>query len=272
LTSIATASSSAESGSFRRDARAIVRLLSLGIWLGSGTVVTAIGVFLLLPFPGLRRRWRRGMFRLLSSGTAGIMGARVLVEGQLPPAPYLLVANHLSYLDVITISSVLPARFVAKREVKGWPLIGVLSRLLGTIFIHREQKRDALRVNDQLARALSVDDGALIFPESTSSDGAGILPFRPALLEWAAQRSFPVHTVSVSYDVPAGEPPVAQSVCWYGDMPFGSHFYGILRLSRVHTTLRFTAEPIVDSDRKRLAERLREAIAATYTPTYTPGR
>lgn len=249
-----------------------MRLLLLGIWLGGGTVVTALGALLLLPLPRLRRAWRRMMFRLLSGGTAWLMGARIAVEGTPPRAPYLLVANHLSYLDIIALSAVTPARFVAKREVKRWPLIGILSQLLGTIFIHREQKRDALRVNDQLAQALSADDGALIFPESTSSDGSGILPFRPALLEWAAQRAFPVHTVSVSYRVPSGEPPVEQSVCWYGDMPFGSHFWGILRLREATAILRFASEPIVDDDRKRLAERLRAAIAATYTPTYTPGQ
>jgi 1-acyl-sn-glycerol-3-phosphate acyltransferase len=128
-----------------------------------------------------------------------------------------------------------------------------------------------LRVHDQLDAVMRYEDGALIFPESTSSDGAGILPFRPALLEWAAQRHFPVHTVSVSYRVAPGDPPAAQSVCWWGDMPFGSHFVGLARLGGVETRLTFGPEPIVDSDRKRLAERLRAAISATYTPTYTPG-
>lgn len=248
-----------------------MRLLGVLAWLSSGTLVTAAGSVVLLVLPPVRRAWRRGMFQLLSSGTARLLGVRIRVHGTPPAAPYLLVANHLSYIDIIAISAVIPARFVAKREVKGWPLIGVLSRLLGTIFIHREQKRDALRVNDQLESALGTDDGALIFPESTSSDGAGILPFRPALLEWAAQRGFPVHTVSVTYRVEPGDPPVEQSVCWWGEMPFGSHFIGLARLQRVETVLTFGPEPIVDSDRKRLAERLRAAIAATFIPTYTPG-
>jgi 1-acyl-sn-glycerol-3-phosphate acyltransferase len=248
-----------------------VRLLALFLWLSTGTLVTAIGALLLLWLPRAGRAWRRMMFRLLSSGTAWLLGVRIHVTGTPPAAPYLLVSNHLSYVDIVAISTVAPARFVAKREVRGWPLIGILSQLLGTIFIHREQKRDALRVNDQLEQALGSDDGALIFPESTSSDGSGILPFRPALLEWAAQRNFPVHTVSVSYRVQPGDPPAEHSVCWWGDMPFGSHFMGLPRLKGVDTMLTFDAEPIVDSDRKRLAERLRAAIAATYTPTYTSG-
>jgi 1-acyl-sn-glycerol-3-phosphate acyltransferase len=253
----------------RREARALLRLLSLFLWLGSGTVVTALGTLLLRPVPAVAGRWRRRMFRILSGGTAWILGVRIQVIGPLPSAPYLLVSNHLSYLDIIVFSAVLPARFVAKREVRGWPLIGPLSWLLGTIFIDREQKRDALRVLDQLDGALRRADGALVFPEATSSDGAGVLPFRPALLEWAAARSFPVHAAAVSYQARPDAPPVEQSVCWWGDMPFGPHFLGLARLDRVDATIRFLAEPITDSDRKRLAARLHAAVSATFTPTYT---
>jgi lyso-ornithine lipid O-acyltransferase len=209
------------------------------------------------------------MFRILSSGTAWILGVHVRVHGALPAAPYLLVSNHLSYLDIIVFSTVLPARFVAKRQVRGWPLIGPLSWLLGTIFIDREQKRDALRVLDQLDGVLTGADGALVFPEATSSDGAGVLPFRPALLEWAAARNFPVHAASVGYRSAPEAPPVEQSVCWWGDMPFGRHFLGLARLDRVDAAIHFLPEPIVDPDRKRLAARLHAAVSATFTPTYT---
>jgi 1-acyl-sn-glycerol-3-phosphate acyltransferase len=269
LTSTATVSSSAEPTSLRREARAIARLLSLVLWLGSGTVLTAAGTLLFLAIPAAAGRWRRRMFRILSSGTAWILGVRIRTIGSLPAAPYLLVSNHLSYLDIVVFSSVLPARFVAKREVRGWPLIGPLSWLLGTIFIDREQKRDALRVLDQLDGALQGSDGALVFPEATSSDGAAVLPFRPALLEWAAVRRFPVHAASLSYQAGPGAPPVAQSVCWWGDMPFGQHFLGLARLDQVEATIRFLPEPITDSDRKCLAMRLHAAVSATFTSTYT---
>ncbi len=269
MTSTASVSSSAEPVSWRREARAIIRLIGLFLWLSSGTLVTALGALLLLPVPAVAGRWRRRMFRILSGGTAWILGVRIAVLGPLPAAPYLLVSNHLSYLDIIVYSAVLPARFVAKREVRGWPLIGALSWLLGTIFIDREQKRDALRVLHQLDGALKGADGALVFPEATSSDGAAVLPFRPALLEWAAARSFPVHAGTVSYAAGPGAPPVEQSVCWWGDMPFGQHFLGLARLDRVDATIRFLAEPITDSDRKRLAARLHAVVSATFTPTYT---
>jgi 1-acyl-sn-glycerol-3-phosphate acyltransferase len=269
LTSTATVSSSAEPASLRREARALVRLFSLLLWLGGGTVLTAIGALLCLPFPPLGRRWRRGQFRLLSSGTAAILGMRIRREGSPPAAPYLMVSNHLSYLDIVAYSAVTPACFVAKREVRGWPIIGPLSMLLGTIFIDRDQKRDALRVLDRLGSALAAGDGAIVFAEATSSDGARVLPFRPALLEWAAQRAYPVYPASITYRVEAAEPPVEHAVCWWGETPFTSHFLGLVRLDRIDATLHFGAEPIADSDRKRLAERLHTAVSATFTPTHT---
>ncbi|HWA15359.1 MAG TPA: lysophospholipid acyltransferase family protein [Gemmatimonadales bacterium] len=245
-----------------------MRLLGLFLWLAGGTVVTAIGALLLWPFPPLAGSWRRAMFRLLSRGTAWILGIRVRVIGPLPRPPYLLVSNHLSYLDVFTLATILPARFVAKREVRRWPIIGPLAWLLGTVFIHREQKRDALRVHDELDDIVTGQDGAMIFPEATSGDGSRVLPFRPALLEWAAARSFPVHVAAFSYLVGPDEPDVVQSVHWWGDMPFGSHFFGLARLTGVETTIRFAAEPITSPDRKQLATRLHAAVSALFTPTH----
>lgn len=268
MTSTAIVSSSAEPATLRREARAILRLFSLLVWLGGGTVITGIGTLLLLPVPALGQRWRRRLFRILSSGTAGILGVRIRLEGTPPDAPYLMVSNHLSYLDIVVYSAVIPARFVAKREIRGWPLIGPLSMLLGTIYIDREQKRDALRVLERLGGAMTTGDGAIIFAEATSSDGARVLPFRPALLQWAAQQRHPVYPASVSYRVAGGGPAVEHSVCWWGDTPFAAHFLGLVRLDRIEATLHFGSEPVFDSDRKRLAERLHTAVSATFTPTH----
>lgn len=232
-------------------------------------VITAIGLLLLTPLPGTRRRWRDAQFRLLSSGSAWLLGMSVRTEGLPPALPYLMVSNHLSYLDIIAFSMVTPIRFIAKREVRHWPLIGPLARQFGSIFIDREQKRDTLRVLDELSSALDEGDGVLVFAESTSSDGAGVLPFRPALLEWAARREYPVHAASITYQVAPDEPAVEHAVCWWGDAPFTGHFLGLLRIRRVEATIRFSPNPIVDPDRKRLAEQLHALVLTTFTPTYT---
>ena len=268
MTSTATVSSSAESSSLLREGRAGLRLLALAVWLGSGLVITALGLVLLTPTGSLRRRWRNSQFRLLSGGSAWLLGMSVRTEGVGPSTPYLMVSNHLSYLDIIAFSTVMPIRFIAKREVRHWPLIGPLAHLFGSIFIDREQKRDTLRVLDALREALDAGDGVLVFAEATSSDGAGVLPFRPALLEWAARTTHPVHAASITYRVPATEPPVENAVCWWGDAPFVSHFLGLLRVRRIEAVIRFSPNPVADSDRKKLAEQLHALVSATFTPTY----
>lgn len=232
-------------------------------------VITAIGLLLLTPFPSLCRRWRNAQFRLLSSGSAWLIGMSVTAEGRPPAVPFLIVSNHLSYLDIIAFSMVTPIRFIAKREVRHWPLIGPLARQFGSIFIDREQKRDTLRVLDELRTALDEGDGVLVFAESTSSDGAGVLPFRPALLDWAARQEYPVHAASITYRVAAEEPAVEHAVCWWGDAPFAGHFMGLLRIRRIEARIRFSPNPITDPDRKRLAEQLHALVLTTFTPTYT---
>ncbi len=262
----ATVSSSAEPAA-RGEFAARLRLSGVLLWLGCGTVVTALGGLLLAPFPRLAARWRRAMFRRLSRGTARLVGLRIEVRGEIPPAPFLLVSNHLSYLDIVAYASVGPARFIAKREVRGWPGLGLLAHSLGTLFIDREQKRDALRVLDQMTNALREGDGMILFAESTSSPGDQVLPFRPALLDWAARESYPVRAASISYRVPAEAPPASRSVCWWGDMPFAPHLLGLCRLGRIDAIITYCPVTIVDSDRKLLAARLHAAVVDAFTPT-----
>ncbi len=115
-------------------------------------------------------------------------------------------------------------------------------------------------------QAVAGGDGIIVFAEATSSPGNTVLPFRPALLEWAARTGYPVHHASVSYRTPAGSPPAHLSVCWWGDMTLGPHLLGLCRLPRIEATIRFGADPIVERDRKLLAERLQRAVAEQFTP------
>ena len=94
------------------------------------------------------------------------------------PARGLLVCNHVSYVDILVLVSLAPAVFVAKREVKSWPVMGLLAQLSGTVFIDRQRRTHVGEVNDEIQSAL--DDGALVvvFPEGTSSDGRTVLPFK----------------------------------------------------------------------------------------------
>ena len=156
----------------------------------------------------------------------------------MPLPPFYLVSNHLSYLDIVVYGAVMPARFVAKQEVRNWPVVGFLARTMGTIFIDRTVKRDVVRVIDDLAGAVADGDGVVMFAEATSSPGQMVLPFRPALLEWAARSGQPVHYASVAYGTPADGPPAHLAVCWWGEMTFGRHLVGSVACPWIEATVR----------------------------------
>jgi 1-acyl-sn-glycerol-3-phosphate acyltransferase len=186
--------------------------------------------------------------------------------GALPRAPFFLVANHLSYVDVIVLASQVDCRFIAKQDISTWPLIGLLCRSVGTIFIDRNNRRDIARVNAQVEQALAEGRGVVLFPEGTSSQGTTVLPFKPGLLELAARAGLAVSYATLSYGVPDRETPAHLSVCWWGDMTFIIHLSGLLRLSEIDATLTFGRETIRGGDRKDLASQLHAAVKQEFIP------
>lgn len=227
--------------------------------LGVGALEGA-GLLLLAAAPKARRRFRQGLFRAISRALLRLLRFEVRVTGPVPEAPFLLVTNHLGYLDITVLASRLPVRFVAKKEVRGWPLLGPICRGFGTIFIDRSDRRDIPRVLAEIEVALERGEGVILFPEGTSTSGDEVLSFRSPLLALPARKGFPVHAAALRYRTREGEPSARDAVCWWGETALFPHLLGLFRLSRVEAFLDFAPEPIVDEDRKRLAERLREAV------------
>lgn len=211
---------------------------------------------------GIRRRatafWGRR--------TVAVLRVRVSTTGTPPPQGAVVVSNHLSYLDIPVLASVLPVVFVSKAEVRRWPFWGWMATLGGTVYVDRTRKRDALRVLADMDRALEQGDGVLVFPEATSTDGAAILPFKTSLLELAASRGKPVHWVALSYSVPEAGVRARERVCWWGDMTFGPHLVGLCALRAVECTIRFGDEPVRSANRKTLAKDLRQAMLRRHEP------
>ena len=247
-------------------ARLIVRAIALSVLTVAVYAVLRFGLPVTNRSSRRKARLQALMLNRWAQISAFILGLKIDASCNAPGAPFLLVSNHLSYLDVVVLASRLECIFVAKKEVESWPIIGALSRSVGTIFVDRSNRRDLARVNAEIARALADGRGVILFVEGTSTRGSSVLPFRSSLLEAAARRGFPVSFAAVSYSVLAHDPPASLSVCWWGDMTFGSHFVGLLRLTRIQSTVTFGADQLRADDRKVLADRLWFEVNSLFVP------
>lgn len=147
----------------------------------------------------------------------------------------LHLANHVSYLDIPALAALTDGVFVAKSEVRAWPVFGFLARIFGSVFVSRTPttlSRERLEVAGHLTRGSAV----FLFPEASSSDGLGVLPFRPGLIsaaQWSETTDVPVQPVSIVYGAPQGTLPALSPTerdryAWYGDMPLLPHLWRLL--------------------------------------------
>lgn len=246
--------------------RLIVRAIALSALTFAVYAVLLITLAVIRRTSRRRARWQAFMLHRWAQIAAFILGLKIDASYNAPAAPFLLVSNHLSYVDVVVFASQLDCLFVAKKDVESWPIVGSLCRSVGTIFIDRRNRHDLARVNDEIAKALVDGRGVILFAEGTSSKGSSVLPFRSSLLEAAARYAFPVSYAAVSYRVLDDDPPASLSVCWWGDMTFASHFAELLRLRRIQSTVSFGSSEIRADDRKVLAERLWFEVNKLFVP------
>jgi 1-acyl-sn-glycerol-3-phosphate acyltransferase len=207
------------------------------------------------------------MYHFWSRACIRILGGSLRVEGTPPEAPFFLVSNHLSYVDIVALAAVLDGFFVAKLEIRQWPLFGLLSRTVGTLFIDRELRRDVVRVNRLIEQVLDSGYGVMLFPEGTSTQGCEVAPFYSALLDYPARRAMPVHVASLVYRTPPGEVPAHLSIAWWGDVQFLPHARRLLGIRSFEATLRFSPRTVSAPDRKELAEEARRAVIEIFEPT-----
>ncbi|HYY61427.1 MAG TPA: lysophospholipid acyltransferase family protein, partial [Burkholderiales bacterium] len=172
--------------------RAAYRLMRLVVQFLRGIAVAAA-------LPAVPLRTRQALLAWWARGVLAALGVRVYVSGATRLEPGLVVANHVSWLDVLAICAARPALFVCKSEVAGWPAIGWLLRRAGTIFIQRRSFRGVWRVNLQLRARFMEGQTVAAFPESTTTEGHDVLPFRPALFQPAVERGLPVYPMAIVY-------------------------------------------------------------------------
>jgi 1-acyl-sn-glycerol-3-phosphate acyltransferase len=189
---------------------------------------------------------------------AALEALRIVVtaEGEIPPSG-LIVSNHLSYVDVLVFSSVTPCVFVSKHEVADWPLVGWLTRMAGTIYLNRESRKDARRVNNLLEHRLAAGQVVIIFPEGTSSDGTSVLPFHPSLFQSAIDSAAAVTPAGIAYSASEADP--STDVCYWGAMTFATHLWKMFGIDRIEARVCF-GQPGTYAERKSAARHTREIV------------
>lgn len=204
--------------------------------------------------------------RLVQTGrwcaqVARALGVTVEGRGFSHDGPALLVANHISWLDILAINAVHPARFVSKADVKHWPVLGWLVGCGGTLFIERERKRDALRVVHQIAAALKQGNTIAMFPEGTTGDGSALLPFHANLLQAAISTDAMLQPIALRY-VDADSAP-SQAVVWVGDSTLAESLWKVVGARGLRVQVHQLA-PIAcaGQDRRELSEQVRGQIGA----------
>lgn len=172
---------------------------------------------ILLVFPRLSQAQREMRIQAWSVKMLECIAIRLVVNGQLVlNGPMLLVANHISWLDITSLHAARFCRFVSKADIKQWPVIGRLATGVGTLFIERESRRDAMRVVHHMTERLRAGDVIGVFPEGTTGDGIGLLPFHANLFQAAIAANAPVQPVALQFvDEATGQ--YSAAPCYVGD-------------------------------------------------------
>ena len=237
-------------------------------WRAGGAAVLFVligGLVVLAPRNRLlRRAFSLACWRVLLRG----FRLRVEVHGKpLPEAGTLFVANHISWIDIPVLGRVLESGFVARGDMRAWPILGTLTAAYGCLFVEREQRGKAGDQAAALASHLEAERGLILFPEGTTGLGETVLPFRSslfALVPGVVDGSARVQPVTLRYrraDGSALSPQEQRAVAWIGDDELMPHAAALSRMGGLVAEVWFE-EPVLGANRKVLAKACEEAVAA----------
>ncbi len=234
----------------------VYRHARVSVHVFEGIATTAF----VFPFVGLTKR--RSLIRRWSERLLKLMRVETRIEGMPAeglPGNVLIVANHISWLDIFVLNTIEPARFIAKSELRRWPLVGYLIAGCGTLFLERGSRRDAHRINEQARDVLAAGDTIAIFPEGTTTDGTTLLPFYGSLLQPVVDAGGAVQPIALRYCSPDGM--YSEAPAYVGETSFMASFWRVLgeRELIVEITLPL-ALPARDRHRRELSREAEFAI------------
>ena len=214
-----------------------------------------------LRFPQLSAEQREMRVQAWALQFLALWGIHLRVVGQpVAQGPALMVANHISWLDILVIHAARHCRFVSKSDIRAWPLVGMLATGAGTLYIERSKRRDALRMVKDMADAMRNGDVVAVFPEGTTSDGRDLLPFHANLIQAAIEADAPVQPMSLKFiDAQTGETSFAP--CYIGDDTLIGSVWRTLKAGRIEAVVHFGQPQAAQGrDRRAWAHDLRQDI------------
>lgn len=216
-------------------------------------------------YPWLSLSLQRRILQSWSGELLDILGIRLLIDSDDALHAVdsgLIVTNHISWLDVFVLNAVVPMRFVAKSEVRTWPVIGWLCARAQTVFIERGKARSAARVNVQLVEMLKRGECLAVFPEGTTTDGAQVAHFHSSLLQPAIDAGVPVQAIALRYQDAYGQR--SDAAAYIDEISFGESMWMILSARQLQVRL-VAAAPLTTAgaDRRSLTQSAHQAITAS---------
>lgn len=253
-----------------------------------------LALFFLLTFPLMPlqlllvragSRYARGFPHWYHRQVCRLLGVRIRLEGCIASdRPVLLIANHVSWLDIPVLSAIAPLSFIAKQEVAGWPFVGWLAKLQRSVFVNRNSRASVGDQAIEIAQRLEQGETMVLFAEGTTGDGFRVLPFKSSLLGAALPSRLKVHradiavqTLAICYPRLCGLPTGRENmpvIAWYGDMDVPGHAWGMLKAGPVDVSV--TIGPPLDyeriGNRKAVARHAETEVRAAVRQSFRPDR
>lgn len=232
-----------------------VRFTRIIVHIARGLATTAF------VFPFAQHRARSRMVQRWSQHLLRILAVELERAGSDAPLPerVLIVANHISWLDIFVLNALQPARFIAKSDIRRWPVIGLLVGSVGTLFLDRTRRRDAGRINERVMAALAAGDVIALFPEGTTTEGRELLPFHGSLLQPVIEAGGHVVPAAIRYTHADGSHSVAPA--YVGETSLVASLGQMLRARRTRVLLHLgTPLPAHGRHRREIAADAHRAI------------
>ena len=239
--------------------RFFIRLPLVLLYISTGFILIIV-FHLLAGKLWFQHQYGKWAVSIWMKGLTFLIGLRVHVEGE--PVDGLLVANHISWLDIVALDSIIASRFVSKDDVLRWPIIGLLPKWSGTFFLKRGSAAAVGRLNKEIQSALRAGSTVAVFPEGGTQDGCKVHPFFSALLQAGIDADVPVQVVAIRYIRNGKRDEIAS---FTGNISFPAHVLRVLKAPSVSAYFYF-CEPIKEKEltRKQLAKKCQDMVAEVF--------